>query len=257
MLDIKNRNIIVFDIECAPYNFEEHYDEDTKKYLLKYAEGDAEKEKAAIESLVFSPFTSQVVAIGVVDYNRYKEYKNKNGKNEEYEKNIGTILVNVNAEEHISIEPSREKIKCVCGEEKILLEQFWKIMEEFKYNLLVTFNGREFDCPFLMLRSFLLGIKPTFNLMRGSDFTFKDNHIDLLKELTFYRHSPTGARRKYSLDFYCKQLGIISPKEEGITGDMVGELFNNKEYQTIADYCIRDVIAEAELFEKWNELLNI
>ncbi|MBN1634063.1 MAG: ribonuclease H-like domain-containing protein [Ignavibacteria bacterium] len=255
MLDITNRKIIVFDIECAPYDFESHYDEETKKYLLKYAEGDAGKEKAAIESLVFSPFTSQVVAIGVIDYNRYIDYKSKKEKKEEYEKNIGTILVNAPHDFELNLET--EKIKYVCGKEEILLEQFWKVMEEFKYNLLVTFNGREFDCPFLMLRSLILGIKPAYNLMKGSDFTFKDNHIDLLKEFTFYRHSPTGARRKYSLDFYCKQLGIISPKEEGVTGDMVGELFNKKEYQQIADYCMRDVIAETELFKKWNELFNI
>lgn len=239
MLDITNRKIIVFDIECAPYDFDTYYDEETKKYLLKYAEGDAEKQKATIESLVFSPFTSQVVAIGILDYYR----------------NSGIALVN--AESGTELISSGENFKYECYDEKGLLEKFWDIMSKGNYNLLVTFNGREFDCPFLMLRSFLLGIKPTFNLMKGSDFTFKDNHIDLLKELTFYRHSPTGARRKYSLDFYCRQLGIISPKEKGITGDMVGELFNKKEYQVIADYCIRDVIAEAELFEKWNKLFNI
>ena len=239
MLDIKNRKIIVFDIECAPYDFESHYDEETKKYLLKYAEGDAEKAKAAIESLVFSPFTSQVVAIGLLDYYR----------------NSGIVLVN--AESETELVPVYENIKYECYDEKGLLEKFWDIMLKGSYNLLVTFNGREFDCPFLMLRSFLLGVKPTYNLMKGSDFTFKDNHIDLLKELTFFKHSPTGARRKYSLDFYCKQLGITSPKNEGVTGDMVGDLFNRKEYQQIADYCIRDVIAETELFKKWNELFNI
>ena len=93
--------------------------------------------------------------------------------------------------------------------------------------------------------------------MRGSDFTFKDYHIDLLKDLTFHRHSPTGAIRKFNLDFYCNQLGITSPKSMGVSGDKVGGLFENKEYATLADYCIGDVIAEAELLKVWNEILNI
>jgi len=239
MLDISNRKIIVFDIECAPYDFQGHYDEETKKYLLKYAEGDPEKEKQTIESLIFSPFTSRIVAIGILDFFRKQ----------------GIVLVN--AESGTILESDKENIKYECFNESDLIRKFWEIMEKGKYNLIVTFNGREFDCPFLMLRSFILGIKPTYNLMKGSDFTFKDNHIDLLKELTFYKHSPMGARRKYSLDFYCKQLGIMSPKSGGVSGDMVGELFNKKEYQTIADYCIGDVVAEAELFRKWNDLFNL
>ena len=121
----------------------------------------------------------------------------------------------------------------------------------------VTFNGREFDCPFLMLRSLILGIKPSENLMRGSDFTFKDYHVDLMKELTFNRHSPTGARRKFSLDFYCKQLGIESPKVNGVQGDKVKEIYESKQYKILADYCMGDVIATTKLFNKWTELLNI
>ncbi|MCX7834187.1 MAG: ribonuclease H-like domain-containing protein [Ignavibacteria bacterium] len=243
MPDLDYRRILVFDIEVAPYDFHERYDEDTKDYLLKWANGDEQKEKEIIDSLVFSPWTSFLVAIGMLDF-----YENK-----------GAVLINTEQENNadkIELEKKYDNINYYCRDEKTIIEIFWKTLRDKEFNLFVTFNGREFDCPYLMLRSLILRIRPTRNLMAGTDFNFREYHIDLLKELTFLKHAPTGARRKFSLDFYCKQLGIESPKSSGITGDMIGELYKNKEYQKIADYCIGDVMAEAELFKIWKEYLN-
>jgi DNA polymerase elongation subunit (family B) len=237
MIDLTNKKILAFDLEVVAFNFE-NYDEDTQKYLTKYAKTDEEKQ-TVIENLVFNPFTSQIVAIGMLDVVNEK----------------GCVLIN--SEEDIKIESEKENINYICKNETGIIETFWKTVKDKGYNLYVTFNGREFDCPFIMLRSFILGIKPSENLMRGSDFTFKDYHIDLMKELTFNRHSPTGARRKFSLDFYCKQLGIESPKVNGVQGDKVKEIYESKQYKILADYCMGDVIATTKLFNKWTELLNI
>ena len=237
MIDLTNKKILAFDLEVVAFNFE-NYDEDTQKYLTKYAKTDEEKQ-TVIENLVFNPFTSQIVAIGMLDVVNEK----------------GCVLIN--SEEDIKIDSEKENINYICKNETGIIETFWKTVKDKGYNLYVTFNGREFDCPFIMLRSFILGIKPSENLMRGSDFTFKDYHIDLMKELTFNRHSPTGARRKFSLDFYCKQLGIESPKVKGVQGDKVKEIYESKQYKILADYCMGDVIATTKLFNKWTELLNI
>jgi hypothetical protein len=240
MFNRKDKNILAFDIECVAFDFDNRYDEETKAYLLKYAVTDAEKENV-ITNLVFNPFTSFVVAIGTLD-----------GKNNE-----GNVYLNTEGTAQDLPAHLKDNIKLECGDEKQVIENFWKLIGEKGYNAFITFNGREFDCPFLMLRSFILGIKPSFNLMAGSDFTFKDYHVDLLKELTFHRHSPYGARRKFSLDFYCKQLEIPSPKADGVSGDKVGELYRNKEYIQLAEYCIGDVIAEVELYKKWYSGLNL
>ena len=239
MVVISKRKVLVFDLEVVALDYETSYDEETKKYLIKYALGDPAKEKEAIEQLVFTPYTSRIVAIGMLDYH----------------KDVGAVLVNTENLEY-QFEADDSRVKVFCDSEEKLLEIFWEKVKKNGYNLFVTFNGREFDCPFIMLRSILLGIKPAYNLMAGTDFNFKDYHVDLMKEFTFFKHSPTGARRKFSLDFYFKMFGIKSPKEEGVAGDKVGELYGNKEYKTIADYCMRDVFATAKLFKIWSERMN-
>jgi len=76
-------------------------------------------------------------------------------------------------------------------------------------------------------------------------------HCDLLEQLTFY-----GATRRYNLDFYAKFFGIVSSKDEGITGDMVGELYQAGKYLEIARYCARDLATTAELYAHWDKYLR-
>ncbi|MGB9591994.1 MAG: ribonuclease H-like domain-containing protein, partial [Candidatus Kryptoniota bacterium] len=127
-----------------------------------------------------------------------------------------------------------------------MLTKFWEFIS--KFDVFVTFNGRSFDCPFLMLRSGILGIRPSLNLMAGSRYSMK-NHIDLLEELTFH-----GVTRKFNLDFYCKAFGIESPKSHGITGYDINEYFRARRYNEIAQYCMGDVLATAQLYVKWKYL---
>ena len=101
-----------------------------------------------------------------------------------------------------------------------------------------------------MLRSAILSIKPTRNLI---PYRFDSStHCDLLEQLTFY-----GAVRRFNLDFYCKAFGIKSPKSDGVTGLDLGDLFREKRFKDIAAYCLGDVVAMAELYRRWEMLLNI
>ena len=72
---------------------------------------------------------------------------------------------------------------------------------------IITFNGRGFDCPFILIRSAVHKIKPTKDLMPNR---YNGVHIDLLDQLTFYGAS----RRKFSLDMWCKTFGIKAPKKK-------------------------------------------
>jgi hypothetical protein len=76
-------------------------------------------------------------------------------------------------------------------------------------------------------------------------------HVDLQDQMTFY-----GAMRKApSLHLFCRAFGIESPKAEGVAGDDVAELFKEKQFRTIAEYNVRDVVATTKLYTKWRERL--
>jgi len=236
-MEINKRKILVFDIETVSDDFDV-YPEEIKSYLMQYAETE-EKKQDVIEQMPFNPLTARIAAIGMMDH---------------FEKN-GCVLVN--CDETNLLQKNHNGFNYVTGDENKILKTFWDTIVAKGYNMFVTFNGVEFDCPFIMLRSSFLKIRPGFNLMDGSDFNFRNYHIDLLKEFTFFTHSGRGARRKFSLDFYCRKFGIQSPKKDGISGEMVGKLVSEKRYQELADYCLNDVIAENELFAYWNDYFNI
>jgi len=130
------------------------------------------------------------------------------------------------------------------GNEKEILEKFWANIKN--YRQFITFNGRSFDCPFLLIRSAILAVKATKNLMPYRYGT--GEHVDLLEQLTFY-----GAARKFNLDFYCKAFGIESPKSHGLNGHDVPKYFRAGKTLEIAKYCAGDLQATKELYERWQK----
>ena len=221
-------NRVVFDIETLGFPFES-FDDAQQEYLLKFAKTDEEREEA-LQRLSLTPYTAQILCIGMLNPDT------KQGK------------VFFQAE---GLEPSfadEGLVQLVPCTEAEILTHFWKSIIHYKQ--FITFNGRGFDCPFVMARSALLGVKPTRNLM-GNRYAVND-HCDLLDQLTFY-----GAIRKFSLDFLCKAFGIKSPKESGVTGLDMMRRFAEKQYREIAEYCLGDVKATAELYRKWAEYLSV
>jgi len=220
-------NRVVFDIETLGFPLES-FDEAQQEYLMRFAKGDEERADA-IAKLSLAPFTAQIVAIAMLnpDSNQGKVF---------YQHPEGTAWLSDDG-----------LVEFAPGTEGELLAEFWKTVS--RYGQFITFNGRSFDCPFLMLRSALLGVKVTRNLM---PYRYSANeHCDLLDQLTFY-----GAFRKFNLDFYCKSFGIKSPKSEGITGLDIGPLFQEGRFREIAQYCLGDVRATAALFHRWQSLLS-
>lgn len=219
---------VVFDIETLGMPIES-FDEVQQEYLLKLADTD-EKRDAELQKLNLYPLTAQIIAIGMLNP------ETMSGKVFFQSNDTGVYL------------SDDGKIEFVPGDEKAILTNFWKTIE--RYGLYVTFNGRSFDNPFIMLRSAVQGIRPTRNIM---PYRYdSSSHCDLLDQLTFY-----GATRKFNLDFYCKAFGIKSPKSEGITGLDLGPLYREGKFKKIAEYCIGDVIATAELYNRWNKFLNV
>ena len=226
---------LLFDIETVGVEFETLSDSQ-KEFLLRYAE--TEKDLVKREELIdeakrylsLYPYTAMIVAIGLLNTDTEKSVVlYENGKDEEW-----------------SVEEKTIKYKPYSEEE--MLKYFWKYVS--KAEKVISFNGRYFDLPFLMIRSAINKIKPTSNLMKYRYDS--SHHIDLLEQLTFF-----GLTKKFNLDFYCHAFGIISPKSKGITGMEVKELYRAGRIKDIAIYCGEDVKATYELFKIWNKYLNI
>jgi 3'-5' exonuclease len=213
---------VVFDIETLACPFSS-LDHERQSYLLKNASTEEEKNDALLR-LNLSPLTARILAIAMVNPDT----------------GLGRVLY-----EHPSAGPRESRdgsATLVPSTEAEMLSGFWDTIA--RYPRVITFNGRAFDGPFLMLRSAMLGVPVTRNLVPYRYSAAE--HCDLLEQFTFY-----GASRKYSLDFFCRSFGIESPKAEGITGLDLGELVDQGRYVDIAEYCLRDVQATAELYRRW------
>ena len=103
----------------------------------------------------------------------------------------------------------------LCSEVK-LLENFWKLLTIYPSPHLITFNGRE---------------------------------------LCFFNPQQSGATRRYNFDFVAKAFGVQSPKEAGVDGSKVGELYAAGKYDIISEYCLRDVKATWELYVAMKEFI--
>ncbi len=226
---------LIFDIETSAYPFES-LSESQQEYLMRYAnkENDPEvkgkMEDDAIRYMSLYPFTARVVAIGLFDAEKKKSF---------------VYYENQDLEEWSS-KDGETQYKGLPEPE--MLQSFWRIIEVT--DRIVTFNGRSFDAPFLMLRSAMLKVKPSRNLITNRyDKTF---HIDLLDQFTFY-----GLTRKFNLDFYCNAFSVESPKSKGISGMDVKTLYDAGKVKEIAIYCGRDIRATYELFNIWENYLAI
>lgn len=233
---------LVFDIETAAVPFDSLADSQ-QEFLLRGAEGEEQIEEKK-RQMSLNPLTAQVAAIGMLyaEDLAATEPKTMIFSSSTTPTNLGQL-------------PDGSVWRCMPEAE--VLQAWWQRFEKSADRgiTVVTFNGRSFDCPFLMLRSALLRVRPSRNLMAGTRWNL-EGHVDLQAELAFKEFDKTGPSRRWNFDFYCKAFGITSPKEEGITGNDVAPLFAAGQHQTIAEYCMRDVRATWELFKVWKEFLQ-
>ncbi len=217
----------MFDIETVGVEWDS-LDDSQRTYLQKNARSDEERKRLP-ETLSLWPFTGRIVVLAMLNP--------ESGKGRVwYEKTDGRLE-----------ETSADGLFTFVGDtEPAFLTEFWNAIARF--HRFITFNGRCFDGPFLMLRSASLGIPVTKNLA-GYRYAVRP-HTDLLDVITFF-----GASRKWNLDFACKALGLESPKEHGMDGYSVGPYYRTGRLREIALYCRRDVEATARLYRKLEKTL--
>ena len=231
---------LVFDIETIGENYDE-MDEATKEIMLKwlkkesYSDEEYQREVDAVkDNLGFSPLTGQIVAIGVLEV--------ESEKGAVYYQNPDLAVGQLSEED-------RDGVKLKVMSEKEMLEKFWEVAKHASE--CISFNGRAFDVPFILVRSAVHGIRVPINLMPPR-YSSNANHIDLLDQLTFFG----SVRKKGILHLWCRAFGIKSPKADGISGDDVGMLFKEKQFLKIAEYNVGDLRATRELYRYWNEYIR-
>ncbi len=232
---------LVFDIETSAVPLDS-FDESSQEYLMRPANNlpTSEEQEAKREELTrmmnLWPFTAQVVCIAMINAETLR------GQvifiADDFESNTRDVT-------GVDFTPVMDEVE--------LLNQFWAVARH--YDEVVTFNGRQFDVPFLYLRSAQLDVPITRKNWLGYRFA-TEPHCDLAEQLTFYNVSGrSGAARRFNLDFYCRVFGVDSPKSHGVTGMDVNQLMEEERYGEIAEYCLRDVFATVKLFDIWKARL--
>ena len=221
---------LVIDIETVGTPWEEH-DTYVREYLIKGmndAEAEEEKRRGAL-----SPFTGRIVAIGVVNAETGRSCAM-------YEMPGQTELI-------VRKDGMRTLIS---GTERQILEKFWDFLD--KGDRFISFNGRQFDGPFLMIRSAIHGIQPKRDLV-GNRYRFHPN-CDLREVLNF-NGTLNSRQMRFNLDLACKSFGITSSKTEGMDGRAVETMYRAGRHEDIAIYCLEDVRATCELYLKLEKTL--
>lgn len=226
---------LVFDIETAPRAWDT-FDSETQVYLTRSIGSQlsdaeyAEKLRELQGTFGLSPFTGQIITVGVYDMERRQGVVYYVGDDVPWE------------EGDFAYRP--------CPEDT-LLREFWEGARS--YDVFVTFAGRTFDAPFLNIRSAAHGITPTKELLQHRYLNRQIGvyHVDLQDQLSYY-----GALgRRPSLHMSTKVFGIASSKTAGVGGGDVAALFVQKQYRKIATYNACDVMATARLYERWYDHL--
>lgn len=229
---------LVFDIETIGQDFDS-LDPTTQDILQGWAENNVSKTTNAEDALEkvkqglpFSPFLGEIVTVSVLDH-------------------TGSGGTYFQAPEANLESFEEDNVQYRVLDEKGILEKFWDVARH--HNTFVSFNGRGFDVPYLMIRAAVHNIRPSRNLMTNRYLGLQRGctHIDLMDQFTFYGASYP----RPNLHFATQAFGVSSPKEGDIAGKDVPDAFRDKRYEEIARYCMRDVVATKDLYLKWRELL--
>jgi len=130
------------------------------------------------------------------------------------------------------------------ADERFTLGTLWSEIARVSGRV-VTFNG-SFDLRFLVIRSLILGVKPTILPRTIRDWFRRYTthpHFDCRAVLTNW-----DDRQKGTLGDWCKVLGI--PHDDTVKGADVYGLYQAENFDAIAAHCRSDCAATAALYAK-------
>jgi predicted PolB exonuclease-like 3'-5' exonuclease len=137
--------------------------------------------------------------------------------------------------------------------EGALLSRFGETVAKLQPCTIVTWNGRGFDLPVLMLRSMRYGLAQNWYYSgKQTRYRFsEEGHLDLMDAMADY-----GGARGLKLDELARLIGLPGkPKgADEVSGRKVGAAYAAGRLPEIVAYCVTDAVQTAFLFLRWKLL---
>lgn len=191
---------------------------------LKDSEKVQENIDKVLKDAALSPLTGEIVIIGIYGNGKYN-------------------MLTTNSE-LITLE--KDRVDLICDSEKQMLKIAWDSIGDYINDdgeLLVTWNGKEFDLPFMFMRSLILGVIPPAGL----------DYEGLIHKYRNYPHLDLRSFIPGSMDTVMATLGIEDKVMEG--ENIEKEWYKNPE--KVMEKCINDLKRNSLLYERMKGWINI
>lgn len=253
--------ICVFDIETVP-DIElvcQYYELDSSLSEIEVCQHafNAQKEKSGSEFLPI--YWHRVVSVASVicdEYGRFIKVGNF-GKKSTQSAESNSAQSSIKIEVESGGKPNADSSTFAhLADERAILSDFLRFVNS-KEPRLVSFNGRGFDLPTIMLRAMRYNLS-AFGYFESENASKTKNkwenyrarysekwHTDLLECLGNF-----GSVRNLNLDNVCKMLGIVG-KYEVSGGDVYSLYYDKKDIEKIDFYCQSDVLNTYWLYLKY------
>ena len=153
-----------------------------------------------------------------------------------------------------------KKVSSIDGEnEEQMIKNFLSFIDKHNPKL-VSFNGRSFDMPMLMIRAMKYNLScpayfevdnKAFNKSKWDNYRYRYSdrfHVDIMDHIAEF-----GAVRGLNLNLLCTMMSI--PGKFDVSGDQVHKLYYEGKINEIKEYCESDVLNTYWLYLKY-ELLK-
>lgn len=221
LIDGLQCDTLVFDIETVPAVELRKVPPTVAQAVTKYADRQ-DWDEGKVMSL--SPYFGKVVSLAFGD-----------GEADPSDQDVTVLVV---PPDDVEVSPLPDNVRLVSEPE--LLQAFWALAGHA--SVVVTYNGRGFDVPFLVGRSLIHDIAVNVDL-QSSPYSLRP-HLDLYQAI-----GGRYGRGPASLDVVCWALGMPSPKEV-MDGSMVSTFFAKGDLATIAEYNAGDVRATTGVYQR-------
>lgn len=229
---------LIFDIETAP-------DLEDKTYVSFKSAGMGDKRKKGEnleqdikdkinDEFALSPLTGKITAIGFMS-----DFKPDNLTMSEipHLDSVGKVYYKM-----LTLEETPEDVMLVSA---------WRIIDEYIANghRLITYNGQEFDIPFMIRRSMLLGVSKPEHLPSIRDLNNKYSsryHLDLFQE--FHTYNELKRFKFIAQQEWAYRMGLVD-EIKGSHGAECIAMYQTGDWVGIKQHLLADITKTMLLFK--------